>query len=828
MTTGPGSGEDTRDSTLARELELSPEVLRRRCDPASLGFATTEEVDPLQGAVGQERALQAIDLALQVENHGYNAFATGPIGAGKDAMLETRLREAAAGRPTPADIVYLPNFDASDRPQCAELPAGRARELAAAMVGFVADARRQIPQAFESESYQRRRAQAIGPLEHEREAVLDEVREFAHRHGVDLELTPAGIVTIPLVDGKPVSPQQFGLLPDSMQAAFLKARELVVEQMGKVMSRIRDIDGRAQQRIDELNREVVLFAVGHVIEDLKQRFADVPEVSSWLDRVREDVIDSYTRFLPQAEPELPAPLMEMAGRDTLADRYAVNVFVSHAGEEGAPVVIERNPTFQALFGRIEYRTTLGAAITDHSHIRAGAIHRASGGYLLLHAQELLTRPFLWDKLKDILRNGRAQVENLAEQYVLFPTATLAPEPPRVDVKVVLVGSPLIYQLLYELDEDMRELFRVKVDFDVEMPWADTEVSQYAAFISGEVRAHGLRHFDSGAVAAVVEHGSRQVAHQQRLSTRLGEISDLLAQASHWAGQEGAVLVSAEHVRRAITERKRRSNLVEDKIAQAIDEDTLHIEVTGSHVGQVNGLAVSQAGDYVFGHPVRVTASAGPGQGRVVSIEREAKLSGHVHDKGFLTLRGFLEQRYGRLAPLSLSASLTFEQSYGEIDGDSAASTELYALLSTLADVPVEQRIGVTGSVDQHGRIQAVGAVTEKIEAFFATCKRRGLSGDQGVMIPAANVRHLMLAPDVIEAVSKKRFHVWAVDTIDQGIELLTGITAGERDPGGEYPAGTIHRRVEDRLAQMSSAIRELTVPSPNGVEQAQAGEPSEA
>ncbi len=786
-------------------LRVAPGGLRRHCDAAEMGFSSTAEVAPLEGAIGQERALRALEFALGIEGRGYNAFATGPIGAGKESTLEARLREAARSRPTPSDTVYLPNFQMRERPLCATLPAGRGQGLADAMVGFLADVRRRIPEAFESESYQRRRTEAVGPLEHDREAALEEVKALARTKGVDLELTPAGIATRPLVEGKAVTRQQFDLLPESMQAAFLAAQVEVVEAVGRIMGRIRDIEVRAQQRIDELNREVVLFAIGHLVEELKRNYGDVSAIADWLDRVREDVINNYSRFLDQSQPQLPA----VPGRDPMAGRYAVNVFVSHEGGEGAPVVVERSPTFQSLLGRIEYETTFGAAVTDHNHVKAGAIHRANGGFLLLHADDLLTRPFLWDKLKQILRTGKAPVENLADQYFLVPSATLTPEPVPTEVKVILLGSPALHGLLYELDEELRELFRVKIDFDVEMPWSAAGVGQYTAFIGGEVSRLGLLHFDPEAVAAIVEEGARRAGDQEKLSTRLGEISDLVAQASHWARQDGAELVGPGHVARAIAERDDRSNLVEQKIDEAIARDTLHIEVGGSRVGQVNGLAVSEVGGYLFGHPVRITASTSPGDGRMVSIEREAKLSGHVHDKGFLTLRGFLEQRYGRLLPLSLSANLTFEQSYGAIDGDSAAGAELSALLSSLSGAPVDQQVALTGSIDQRGRLQAVGAVTEKVEAFFKACEREGLTGEQGVIVPAANLRHLMLSPAVVEAVAAGRFHVWTAETIDDVLELLTGVPAGEPGPDGSHPDGSLHRRVEDRLGEMGDAIRSL-------------------
>ncbi|HLI31659.1 MAG TPA: AAA family ATPase [Solirubrobacteraceae bacterium] len=763
------------------------------------------------GALGQERARHAIEQALAIRHPGYNVFATGPIGSGRQRTLEAHLRAAAAKAPVPEDVVYLPSFDAPERPTCARLPPGDARRLAGAVSAFVAEARRRIRAAFESESYQRRRAETLGPLERERHAILEQVRGHARSQGVQLELTPAGVVTIPIVDGKPVTPQQFALLPDDLQSAFQVARERVLAEVGQVIGRINEIDSRAQQQIDSLNRDVVLFAVGHLIDRIKDELGSTASIQGWLERVREDVIDNYAHFAGQAEDGMPASLASVAGRDPLLDRYAVNVFVCHEDEQGAPVVVERNPTFAGLFGRISYEIRLGATVTDHRHIEPGAIHRASGGYLLLHAGELFVRPFLWEQLKQVLRSGSASVENLADQYTIFPSSTLAPEAMAIDIKVVLIGSPLLHQLLYELDEDMRELFRVRADFDVEMTWDDERVGEYAAFVAEQVDALNLRHFGADAIAALVEQGARRAAHQRKLSSRPAEIMSLILEAESQADLDAAALVAAKHVHSALAARREQGSMVERKIDEAIAEGSLHIELSGLRVGQVNGLAVATSGDYSFGHPVRITASVAPGHGRVVSIERETKLSGQVHDKGFLTLRGYLERQYGQRMPLSLSASLAFEQSYGVIDGDSAAAAELCALLSSLAEVGVDQQLAITGSVDQHGRVQAVGGVNEKVEGFYRVCAQAGLTGGQGVIIPAANAAHLMLEEQLVTAVRAGRFGVWAVEGIDQALELLTGMPAGVRGDDGCFPDGSLHQLVDAKLGEMVARIRALGI-----------------
>lgn len=793
----------------ARErLRLAPEELRRRCDPATLGFATTADVAPVDGAAGQERALRALDIAVEISQLGYNAFATGPAGTGKLESIEVRLRERARSQPVPPDVVFLFNFDEPGRPLCAMLAPGGGRRLQRAMAAFVQQAGSEIPNAFESESYRRRRSEAVEPLEHEREETLEEVRSFARSRGLDLELTPAGVVTIPLVHGRPVTPEQFRQLSEETRRQLSDAGHEVERRMGEVVPRLREVDARARERVRALDREVVLFAVGHLIDEVKREHGGEETIAAWLERVREDVVDNYGGFLAEPEQSSASPPMRaMLGRgiEAFHARYEVNSFVAHE-HDGAPVVVERNPTFLRLFGRIEFETTLGAVVTDHRHIKAGAIHAAAGGYLIVRAEDVLRQPFVWDRLKETLRSGHARVENLGEQFTLFPTATLAPDPVPVDVKVVLTGSGELYELLHALDEDVAELFRVRADFDVQMPWS--EASSYAAYLSAQVARHGLRHLDAGAVARIVEHGARRAAHQRKISTRFEEVSDLAIEADYHASAAGAKIVQPEHVEQAIAERRARSNLLEQRLAELVDEGTIHVELDGRTVGQVNGLAVIELGDYAFGHPARITATTAVGGGELVSIDRESKLSGRIHDKGFLTLRGYLEQRYGGGVPLSLSASLTFEQSYAGLEGDSAASGELYALLSNLADASIDQGLAVTGSVDQHGRVQAVGGVSEKVEGFFDACERRGLTGAQGVLVPASNRPHLMLDERVVRAVAAGRFHVWAVASVDEGIELLTGVPAGERGADGSYPEGSVHRRVQDRLDAMAHAARE--------------------
>lgn len=788
------------EQPIARELDAAS--LRRIHPPESLGFGSTEEVTPLAGPVGQARAEEAITFGLEAEMAGYNIFATGPVGVGKRTALEARLHQQAKTRPSAGDWVYLHNFRDARQPLAVALGSGHGERLVSDMRQFLEDARRELAAAFESDTYTRRQRELTEPIEREQETALSALREHAQAGGIAFELTPTGVMTVPVRGGQPMTPAEFGQLPETVRDRYQAA----IDELGpRIQAFVTETHGRqreARRQLRALEREVALFAVGHLIDDLKDRYGAYEKLVAWLGSVQEDVIENLGELQvgTQDKTEPSSPLVQAISGDAHGLlRYEVNVLVGN-GVSGAPVVVETNPTYSNLFGRIEHQGVLGGGfITDHRMLRPGAVHRANGGYLLLPAAEVLVQPLVWSKLKEVLRTGQIRLENLAEQYALFPTATLTPEPIELDLKVVLVGSGPIYELAYALDEDVRKLFRVKAEFDWRVAWDGSGVADYASFLSSQIRDQGLRHFDAGAVARVIEHGGRVAESQDWLSTRFVEIAGLAAEASHWAAQEGSELVSAEHVERAIEQKVRRSDLIERHLQEMVRDGTLLLDLDGERVGQVNGLSVLELGDYAFGRPVRITASAGPGRGALVSIERETELSGHIHDKGFLTLTGYLRGRYGGERRIAVAANLTFEQSYEHIDGDSAASAELYALLSELAEAPLRQDIAVTGSVNQHGELQAIGAVNEKIEGFYRACVLRGLTGRQGVIIPEANARNLMLSPVVVESVRAGRFHVWSARTVEEGIELLSGLPAGRAGPDGRFAAGTLNARVEERL-----------------------------
>jgi predicted ATP-dependent protease len=791
--------------------QLDVDALRRRCPPELLGFTSTAEVEPLDGTIGQARASEAISFGLAAQTPGYNIFATGPVGTGKRTSLEARLRDHASHRPTPGDWVYLHNFREPRRPIVVMLPSGQGRRLEADMRRFLEDARRELAAAFESDVYARRRREVTEPIDHQQEAALAELRSQAQARGVGLELTPTGLMTVPLHDGRPMTTAEFGQLPAEVREGYQRALGELEPGMQAFLTRIRALQREARDRLRSLEREVGQFAIGHLIDELKERHGGSAKLGDWLTSVAEDVTTNIALFQaagPDGDRESQEPLLAAfgAGAEQTLGRYEVNGFVAHDDDGGAPVVVEMNPTYPNLFGRIEHRGVLGGGLaTDHRMLRAGAVHRANGGYLMLPAAEVLAQPLVWLKLKDILRTRTVRLENPAEEYALIPTVTLTPEPIELDLKVVLVGTPPLYALAYQLDEDVRKLFRVKAEFDWRVPWDEHGIKGYARFLSSQVRLEGLLDFDASAVAGVIEFGARLAEDREFLSTRFVDVAGLANEASHWASSEGAELVSAEHVEVALEHRVRRSNLLEQRLLEMVAQGSLLIDYDGERVGQVNGLSVFDLGDYAFGRPVRITATAGPGRGAIVSVERETEMSGRIHDKGFLTLSGYLRRHYGSERRIALAATLTFEQSYEHIDGDSAASAELYALLSEIAGVPLRQDVAVTGSVNQHGHLQAIGGVNEKIEGFYRTCRLGELTGRQGVIIPDANVRNLMLSREVLDSVRAGRFHVWSASYVDEGFELLTGIRAGVRGMDGSFPDGTLHARVEERLTEWAQA-----------------------
>jgi lon-related putative ATP-dependent protease len=783
---------------------LRPDELRRSLDPATLPFTTTASVKPLVGTIGQPRALDAIEFGLGIETHGFNLFVAGAPGTGRRTTALDYLHTRAAALPVPDDWVYVHNFAVVDRPKAIRLPAGRGARFAADMDELVTTARREIPRAFESEDYDRRRREAVAEATSRQEALEAELVSFAAEHGFALQVGPTGIASIPLVDGRPITREEFAQLDDAQRERIAKAGAEIEEHTATYARRLHQFAKEAAQKVDELDQQVALYATGPLFRELDDRYAGIPDVIAHLETVKREMITHLDEFRGEVEQ---APMLAALGQRPSFVRFGVNVLVDNAADGGAPVIVERNPTYYNLLGRVQYRATLGAMVTDFQEIKPGALHRAGGGFLVLDILDVLRHPFAWEGLKRTLRSGEVRIENLAEEFAGMPSTSLRPEPIPVKVKVVMIGSQLAYRILQDADEDFRELFKVKAEFSPELEWTRKHHLNYAAFVSRWVRENDLLHFDSAAVARLIEHGARLRESRHKLSARMMDISDVVSEASFWARKHGRSLVRADDVEHAIRKREYRSDLLEERVRELINDGTLVIATRDRRVGELNGLAVLDLGDHAFGRPTRVSARVALGRGSIASIEREIELSGPIHSKGFLILSGYLAATYAQDNPLALAATLTFEQSYDEIEGDSASAAELVALLSALSGLPLEQGIAMTGSVDQHGHVQAVGGVNHKIEGFYATCKAQGLTGSQGVIMPAANVRNLMLEPEVVDAVRKGRFHIWAVRTVDEALGLLTGERPGRRRKDGSFGPNTVHGRVQERLAAYAERMR---------------------
>jgi len=791
--------------------ELPVEKIRRECDSTALGCKTTEDMPPLEGIIGQDRAVRALQFGLEIKERGFNIYAAGNPGTGRTTAVKGFLERVAVDKPVPSDWCYVNNFRNPYEPKALKLPPGKGKELQRAIKKFIDEARRAIPKTFESEDYAARRDALVKTMDAQRQELSSQLNVRAQREGFVIQSTPIGVLIIPVVRGKPLSDQELLVLSPEVREEIQRRRENLQTELRNALRQLRDAERRTGDEIRKLNRDVALYTISHLVSDLVDEYREFPEVRAYIEEVRDDIVESIDQFLrkPEAEPQTPfqAPWM----KEIPFRKYEVNVIVDNSDLKGAPVVIELNPTYSNLFGRIEKEALFGALTTDFTMIHGGSLHKANGGYLVLPVEELLRNLFAWDSLKRSLRNEEVTVEEAGERLGFMTTKSLMPQQIPLSVKVVLIGTPLLYQLLYIYDPDFKELFKVKADFDTQMDRNEENVSRYAAFVCTLCQKENLRHLDASAVAKLVEHGSRLAEDQEKLSTRFAEVADIVREANFYAVKEGSSYVSASHVMKAVEEKVYRSNLVQQRINEFIDRNIFLIDTDGEAVGQVNGLAVMGLGDFAFGRPSRVTATIGLGREGLIDIEREAKLGGRIHTKGVMILSGYLTEKYAQDNPLSLAARLVFEQSYEEVEGDSASSTELYTLLSALSGIPIKQGIAVTGSVNQKGEVQAIGGVNEKIEGFYEVCKAKGFTGRQGVCIPESNVQNLMLKEEVVEAVRKGMFHVYPVKTIDEGMEVLTGVKTGVRQPDGGFEERTVNERVDKRLKNMAEKLREFLI-----------------
>jgi lon-related putative ATP-dependent protease len=795
---------------------LSIEDYRASYMPGHVACSTTETLKPSDEIIGQERAQKALHFGLEIREKGFNIYVAGIPGTGRRTAVKRFLDELAKTKPKADDWVYVNNFANPYEPLSIRLPPGMSPRLKTDMASFISEARRVLPQAFESDDYATKRQEALGKLDGERATIVQEVNESAAKQGFSIQMGPTGLMIIPVINDKPLTQEEFEALPKETQAEILKKREALDTDLRSGFRRIRDLDAKGMEVITKLNSEIALYAIGHLLTGLKEKYGKIPEVLSYIDSVQKDILDNLGTFLgpaqQQPQQQVPPQFQQLLAKDLAFRKYEINIVVDNEGQDGAPVVFEETPSYLNLLGKAEKEVQFGIVTTDFMMIRPGSVHKANGGYLVIPVLDLFRYPFAWDGLKSALKTEKVTIEEPGEQAGFITARGLKPQPIPLSVKVILIGTPDISQILNQKDPDYPELFKVRADFDTVMDRNEANTQSYAAFICTLCRRFNLHHLDNTAVAKVVEYGSRLADDKKKLSTRFSSIADLIREANFYAGQEKSPYITVKHIEKAVEEKIYRSNLIQQKIQEFIERGVFLIDTEGTQVGQINGLSVMELGDIAFGRPSRVTASVAVGRDGIIDIERQAQLGGPTHTKGVLILGGYLANKYAQDKPLSLSAKLVFEQSYGGVDGDSASSTELYAILSALSGLPLKQSIAVTGSVNQRGEVQAIGGVNEKLEGFFEVCKAKGLTGQQGAMIPASNVQNLMLKEELLEAAKAGKFSIYPAKTIDEGIEFLTGVPAGERQPDGSYAKGTVNYLVNKRLQEMAEMAREFQLP----------------
>lgn len=788
---------------------LPVEKLRNCCIAEEIGYKTTEEIEQTKEIIGQKRAVNALKFGLGIKVDGFNVFVAGPQGTGRETAVKNFLEEFAKNRPVPPDCCYVNNFKDPYKPNFIELPPGMGQTFKNDMKGLINEIRRVLPESFKSEDYTAKRESTVEKVEKERKTLFDKLKKKAEEEGFVLKKSPSGLLIIPQKDGEPMDEEEFMKLPEEERERIQKKKEKLGAELREAVRHLRKIERATNEELKNLDREISKFVTDDLIEELREKYKDHPEVLKYLDEVQKSILDNISKFVSSNEDtrkNLPFPF---GSQEPSFKEYEVNVLVDNSELDGAPVIIEHSPTYQNLIGKIEKVSHFGTLTTDFTMIRAGALHRANGGYLVLTVEDLLKIILSWEGLKKALTNKCIKIEEAAERLGLTTTKSLKPEPIPLKVKVVLIGTPLYYQLLYMLDMEFKELFKVKAEFDNTMDRNKKNIDSYVSLIGNIAKKEELKHLDASGVAKMIEHSSRLAGHQNKLSTNFADIADIIREANYYAVEKNSQYVSSSHIKNAIEEKVYRSNLIQEKIQELIEQNLILIDTKKEKTGQVNGLSVINLGDFTFGRPSRVTTSIGLGRKGIIDIERESKLGGKIHTKGVMIIGGYITEKYAQDKPLSLSARLVFEQSYGEIEGDSASSTELYALLSNLSGLPIKQYIAVTGSVNQKGEIQAIGGVNEKIEGFFEICEMNGLTGEQGVIIPQSNVQNLMLKEKVLEAVKLGQFHIYPVKTIDDGIEILTGVNSGKRKPDGTFEEGTVNFKVDKKLKEIAEKLKEF-------------------
>jgi lon-related putative ATP-dependent protease len=792
-----------------------PEVpvndLRAFVNPETLPCDTTASIEPLEkGVVGQARGIDAIQFGMGLKDGGYNIFVAGPPKAGLTYIARTFLEERARQEPVPPDWCYVSNFKNPDKPKSLRLVAGRGKELKKDMETFIETLKTKIPEAFDSDDYSAKESELHQDFETKQRKIMDEFSSVAKKEGFILQFSHVGMVIVPADrEGKPMSQEDLSRQSKEEKRVLREKSDKLQEKMKAAIKQIREAEAKFKKKHTKLDNEVVLFVVEHLMESLMKKYKDEPDVKEFLEAAQMDILESIDDFKkvhkePQQRGPIPTPPREAVFR-----KYEVNLLIDNSETQGAPVVIESNPAYPNLFGSIEKQALFGALFTDFTMIKPGALHKANGGYLVIKALDLLKWYFSYEALKRALGRQEIKIEDPGELYGLFSTRAIRPEPIPLNIKIVLTGDPYLYELLYIYDERFQKFFKVKAHLDDQIDREEECILECIKMMSRFCKEKNIRHVDRTGIARMLEYSMELTEDRDKLSLELGDISDLLKEANYFAGLETAEFIRKEHVENAIEKRIYRSNLIEERVKELVEKDILWVETKGKKIGQVNGLSVLMTGDHEFGKPNRITATVSVGREGVVGIERESKLSGNIHTKGVMILSNFIKEHFAHNKPISLTASLCFEQSYGVVEGDSASSTELYALLSALSGVPIKQGIAVTGSVSQKGEIQPVGGTNRKVEAFFDICNHKGLTGDQGVIIPEKNIRNLMLKKQVIKAVKADQFHIWPISRIEEGIEILTDMEAGQFQPDGTYPEGTLFQKVDERLSEIARIVKDF-------------------
>ena len=798
------------------KYEVPVEKLREECDPKLFDFECTKDLAPLREFIGQERATRAVEFGLNMTNSGYNIYVAGLTGTGKTSMVKTYIervikeREARGETFTIEDWCYIYNFKEPDSPLIVNLPQSTGKVFHSDIADLLNKIRQELGRAFSSEEYKSQKQKVIEEGQAKQQKVFEEIADKARHQGFALQTAASGPTLIPMLENRPMEQNEYLALEEEARKE-LDAKQVELRKNLQASFEVAsDMQREIAEQLKNTDKEVGDYTVSRLFTSLFKRYSQWQNVSQYLTGLKDYTLDNLELFKEtgeQVNPLFGVPVSQVMGQINPFLPFQVNVFVDNSGAKSSPVIAESNPTFGNIFGKIERRFLFGGYLSDHTMLKPGALSRANGGYLLVNASDVLTNPGVWPALKRAIKNEEVRIEDPFEQFGPVAPQGMKPEPMPIKVKIILIGDATLYQLLSMHDEDFWEIFKVKADFDSEIRKTKENMLAYAAFLSGCCEDCETKHFDPSGVAKIIEYSTRMVADQERLSSRFAQIKDWIEEANYWACKDNTKYISASHVQKAINEKFLRHNLLDERIQDLINRGTIMIDTKGAVTGQVNGLSVYTLGDISFGKPSRITAKTYLGRSGVINIERESQLSGPIHNKGVMILGGYLGWKYAQDKPLSLSASLCFEQSYEGIEGDSASSTELYAILSSLSDISIKQNMAVTGSVNQNGEIQPIGGVNQKIEGFYAVCQAKGLTGDQGVLIPYQNLRNLMLREEVVEAVRNEQFHIYAAKTIDEGIEVLTGVSAGERQKDGTYPEGTVNYLVDKRLNDMAERLR---------------------